>query len=175
MDGLGVVHHAPARGVRRSDPVEVAISATLLVIFAVAFLIAEQWSFRAALTPLLTTGAGVALSGLHLARSLAGRTGRTRAEQSDGAPPSGDEASWVFATAGRRSWTAALLWVGGFVLSTFVVGLAATGACFAFAYLRVQARASWLVSAAYGVVVGLVVWLVFGLLFEIALPEGLLG
>lgn len=175
MDAAGVVENAPARGGRRFDPVEVAISATLLVIFIVAFLLAGQWSFRAALTPLLTTGAGVALSGLHLARSLAGRTGRTRAERADGEPPSGDEAAWVFATAGRRSWTAALLWVGGFFLSTFVVGLAVTGACFAFAYIRVQARASWLVSVVYGAVVGLVVWLVFGLLFEIALPEGLLG
>ncbi|MFP5071325.1 tripartite tricarboxylate transporter TctB family protein [Pseudonocardia nantongensis] len=165
---------AAPSAVRRFDPVEVAMSAVLLAVFAVAVLLAAQWSFRAALTPLLAAGTGAVLSGLHLVRSLTGRAGRSRAQRSGEGPPPSDEATRVFATAGRRSWTVALAWVVGFFAGTYVIGLVVTGAVFALAYLRVQARASWPASVGYGVAVGLVVWLLFDVLFEIALPEGLM-
>ena len=159
--------------VRRFDPVEVAMSAVLLAVFVIAVVLATQWSLRAALTPLLAAGTGAVLSGFHLVRSLTGRTGRSPTERSGDGPPSSDDATRVFVMAGRRSWTAALLWIAGFFLGTYVIGLVVTGAVFAVSYLRVQARASWPASVGYGVAVGLVVWLLFDVLFEIALPEGL--
>ncbi|MEU6698730.1 tripartite tricarboxylate transporter TctB family protein [Pseudonocardia sp. NPDC046786] len=153
---------------RRPPVVEVAIASTLLVVFVVALALAWQWSFRAALTPLLAAGTGTVLSILHLVTSLTGHSRRRSAAVS------GDETTRVLATAGRRAWTVALLWVGGFFLGTYVFGLALTGVFFALAYLRVQARAGWVASVVYATAVGLTVWVVFGLLFEIALPEGVL-
>lgn len=148
--------------------VEVAIAGTLLVTFVVAFVLAWQWSFRAALTPLLAAGTGAILSILHLVTSLTTRSRRTAAGVS------GDETTRVLATADRRAWTVALMWVGGFFLGAYVFGLALTGVCFALAYLRLQARAGWVTSVVYASAVGLAAWAVFGLLFEIALPEGVL-
>ncbi|MEQ3549827.1 tripartite tricarboxylate transporter TctB family protein [Pseudonocardia nematodicida] len=159
------------RGIDRSG---VVISATLLVVFVVALVLAGDWSFRAALTPLLVSGTGAALSGLYLVTALVGRR-RGRPPSAGDRPSSGDETARVFREADRRSWVSALLWTGGFFLATWVLGLAVTAACFAAAYLRVQARSGWPACLLYAVAIGLTTWLLFGVVFEIALPEGLFG
>lgn len=167
---------------RRVDPAAVTISVTLLAVFLAGLVLAAQWSFRAALTPLLVSGVGAALSGLYLGRILTagrslttGRGGERRAERADDRQPAADIAAPVFATADRRSWGIALLWVAGFFLATYTVGLLVTGACFALAYLRLHARASWRAGLLYAAALGITAWLVFDVAFEIALPEGLLG
>ena len=169
----GAAVNGTIRRGRQVDPAAVTISATLLTVFVAALVLAGQWSFRAALTPLLVSGAGAALSGLYLGRSLtSGRGGRRRAADrqlaAEGAAP-------VFAAASRRSLGTALLWVAGFFLATYVVGLLVTGTCFALAYLRVQARASWRASLLYAAAFGIAAWLVLDVAFDIALPGGLLG
>jgi hypothetical protein len=153
---------------RRAD---LAFTIVLLVIFVGALLLARQWGFRASLVPTLVSSVGIALTAVHLVLVLAGRS---RVAVPAAADPEIEEhdPAHVFATAGAERWRSSLLWVAGFFVAVSVVGLIATTVAFTAAYLRVSVRAGWLFSAIYAVALGLVLWLVFGELLAIPLPEG---
>jgi hypothetical protein len=78
---------------------------------------------------------------------------------------------YVFSTAGGRAWLAAMGWVAAFFISFFVLGAYITLPLFALAYLRIAGKASWLASAIYAVVTGVIVYYVFRQLVFIPLPE----
>ena len=78
---------------------------------------------------------------------------------------------YVFATAGGRAWGAALAWITAFFISFFVLGAFITVPLFALFYLRFAGKASWWAAAAYAVVTGAVIYLVFRQVVYLPLPE----
>lgn len=84
-----------------------------------------------------------------------------------------DDASmeYVFASAGGRAWAAAIAWIAAFFIAFFVFGAYITVPLFAFVYLRFSGRASWLASAIYAAVTGVIIFVVFRDLVFIPLPE----
>jgi hypothetical protein len=160
------------RGNRRAD---LAFTIVLLVVFVGALVLARQWGFRASLVPTLVSSVGIALTAVHLVLVLAGRS---RVAVTPGTSTAADpeieehDPAHVFAAAGAERWRSSLLWAAGFFVAVSVVGLIATTVAFTAAYLRVSVRAGWLFSAIYAVALGLLLWLVFGELLAIPLPEG---
>lgn len=78
---------------------------------------------------------------------------------------------YVFATAGARAWAASLGWITAFFVSFFVLGAFITVPLFAVFYLRFAGRSSWWAAAAYAVVTGAVIYLVFNNVVFIPLPQ----
>jgi hypothetical protein len=166
---------SPTRPDRAQRTADLAFTVFLLVVFTGALVLARQWGFRASLVPTLVSGAGIGLSVAHLLLVLTGRS--AAAPQPVMAEPEVEEhdAAHVFATAGARQWRSCLGWVAGFFVSVSVLGLIAPTVAFTAAYLRLSVRATWMFSAVYAVALGLVLWLVFGELIAIPLPEGVFG
>ena len=81
---------------------------------------------------------------------------------------------YVFATAGGRAWAAALAWITAFFISFFVLGAFITVPLFALLYLRLAGKASWWAAAAYAVVTGAVIYLVFRQVVYLPLPEAVI-
>ncbi len=78
---------------------------------------------------------------------------------------------YVFATAGGRAWGAALAWITAFFVSFFVLGAFITVPLFAFLYLRFAGKASWWAAAAYAVITGVLIYVVFQLVVYLPLPQ----
>lgn len=78
---------------------------------------------------------------------------------------------YVFATAGARAWSASLGWITAFFVSFFVLGAFITVPLFALFYLRFAGKSSWWGAAAYAVVTGAVIYLVFNEVVFIPLPQ----
>ena len=161
------------RAQRRADLV---FTVVLLVVFVGALVLARQWGFRASLVPTLVSSVGIALTVVHLVLVVTGRS-RVAAAVPAGGEPEVEEHDpvHVFATAGAQRWRSSLAWVVGFFVAVSVVGLIPTTVAFTAAYLRVSTPAGWRFSAIYAVTIGLVLWLVFGELLAIPLPEGVFG
>jgi hypothetical protein len=175
----------PRRRVPGETVADVVLTVLLLGLFAWAFLDAGQWSFRAALFPRIVTAAGfffcvlkLVQLGTHLRRARAGVV-----PDHDPVPAGGthedeeneeEDVEYVFATAGRRAWSAALAWVALFFVLLYVGGLYLTAPVFSLLYLRFGGGQSWKVSVVYAVVVGVVLYVAFEVLLGIAVPEGLL-
>jgi hypothetical protein len=168
------------------------IAGAMLVFFGFGFALAEQWPHRAALFPQMVSAAGVVFVALKLV-SLARRTIRARGaalhDQAAGhaVPPvaglvaeecldEDDNVSieYVFATAGGRSWAAALAWVAAFFVSFFALGAFVSVPLFALVYLRFAGKASWLGAAAYAAVTGALIYVVFAKVVYTALPPGII-
>lgn len=189
-----------ASAVSRPRPGEWAIAGTMLAFFLVAFVVAQDWPFRAALFPLMISTLGTGLSMLRLVQLvvLAVRARRhvaavtpvqaeTAAAGPAAAPPAAqsladlaledDEADddesmeYVFASAGRRAWAAALAWIAGFFVAFFVLGAFIALPLFALTYLRFAGRASWRAAAVYAAVTGLITYVVFREVVYVPLPE----
>jgi hypothetical protein len=160
----------------RLPGVDLVLTLGLLAVFAVAFLTATEWSVKAGLFPRLVTGLGVVLAVLHVVLLLlrsrtAGVAPVTESVEAD------DEADldveYVFAHAGGRAWAAALAWIASFFIGLYVVGLFVAAPLFALIYLRFSARRSWLFSAVYAVVTGVVLYLAFEVALRLQVPPGL--
>ena len=198
------------------------IAAALLAVFVTAFVMAQEWPFRAALFPMIIAVFGGGLSlvklvGLALATVRARGTGTGAAvvpseraadlpaQPADSSPEAvnirtaavaaeekrergeaGDKPAdlqvvdddqeddesleYVFATAGARAWTASLAWITAFFVSFFVLGAYLTVPLFALLYLRFAGRARWWAAAAYAVVSGVIIYVVFRTVVFIPLP-----
>jgi tripartite tricarboxylate transporter TctB family protein len=176
---------APAR-IRIGD---VVITVVLLGVFAGAFLLAEDWPFRAAFFPRLLSAAGIGLAVLMLlgfvvrlrwrpARSEPSEPSEpavpVRSEPVDDEVQNDQSLEYVFGTAGVRAWTAAVAWVAAFFVGLWFVGVYVTVPLFAFAYLRTAGKASWPAAGLYAAVAGGVLWLVFTRLLAVPMPAGIL-
>jgi hypothetical protein len=186
---------APERQERRVSSEVVAdlvITGVLLALFGWAFLEANQWSDRAALFPHLVCGVMFVLAALHLVQVLLRLRRPAPAappEEHDStghllpghvAEPHGneddvneDDVEYVFQTAGPRRWASALAWIAGFFVLLYVVGLFITAPVFSLLYLRFAGGRTWLLSAVYAVVAGLVLYLAFEVALSIPTPPGL--
>lgn len=173
---------------------EWCIAGFLLFFFAFAYIAAQEWPFRAALFPQIVAAVGFVLTALRIL-GLVVETRRARrapatapavAADADVVQAKGkisdvtlvdDEAEedesmeYVFASAGGRAWVEALVGITVFFVSFFVLGAFITVPLFALVYLRFSGRASWLASAIYAAVTGLIIFFVFRELVFIPLPE----
>lgn len=180
---------APPRG-------DWVIAAVLLVFFAFGYILAQEWPHRAALFPQMVSAGGVLFVVLKLV-GLARRTMRARAgslpEQVVAATPASheeavgavddadaheldddDSMEYVFATAGGRRWAEAMAWVAAFFVSFFVLGAYVSVPLFALVYLKVAGRTSWLGAAAYALVTGVLIYVVFAKVVYTPLPTGII-
>jgi hypothetical protein len=155
---------------------DVVLTVLLLALFGWGFLEAAQWSFRAALFPRIVTGGAFVLAALHLGHALL-RLRRRAALTSDGSADTldedADDAVQLFRTAGPQRWAAALAWVGGFFVLLFVGGLFVTAPVFSLLYLRFAGGRTWVFSAVYAVVTGVVLYLAFEVALGVPTPPGL--
>jgi hypothetical protein len=166
---------AAAASGRRPSPeavADVVVTVLLLALFGWAFLEAGLWSFRAALFPRLVAAAGVALTALHLVQAvLRLRRPAPPLEAGDADP---DDVEYVFRTAGPRRWASALGWVAAFFALLYVTGLYVTAPVFSLLYLRFAGRRTWIFSAIYAIVIGVVLYVAFELALGVPTPSGLL-
>jgi hypothetical protein len=80
----------------------------------------------------------------------------------------------VFATAGPRAWTKALLWIAFFLVVTAVTGIFVSSGLFALLYLRFGAGKSWRFSLIYSAVLSICLLAMFRWLLYIPTPLGIL-
>jgi hypothetical protein len=164
---------------RRPPPggvADVVVTVLLLALFGWGFLEAARWSFQAALFPRIVSGTAVVLTALHLVQALLrlrrGVAAGSAATTADD-PGDPDDAEHLFRTAGARRWASTLGWVAGFFVLLYVGGLFVTAPLFSFAYLRVVGGRTWVFSAVYAVVIGVVLYAAFELALGIPTPPGL--
>jgi hypothetical protein len=163
---------------------DIVITLILLVTFVSGYVVAQAWPFEARLFPQLLCGAGVALAVLKLVDCLVQVRHRQQGLRRVGsggtavreAEPEGDPQhtpEYIFGTAGRRAWVAALGWVATFFVALYLFGVFVTVPLFALAYLLICGRHGWLGATIYAGVSGGVVWFVFGHLLMVPMPAGI--
>lgn len=166
-------------------PGDLVISLLLLGVFVLGYVYAQEWPFRAKLFPQMVCAAGAGLAVLKLAgfaaQALRGRRATPVMVSSavvTGDPDNEEEEEdhsleYIFGTAGRRAWAAALGWILAFFLSLWFLGVFVTVPLFALVYLRIAGNAGWLGAAIYAGVAGGVVWFVFGYVLAVPMPIGI--
>ena len=162
------------RPARRLPLADLLLTAALLAIFVVAFATARAWSFETGIFPLMVTGLGAGLAALHLVVLLVRRPAPdTQPHGEDGDIESMD-VEYVFEHAGAALWLRSLAWIGGFLVVMYLAGVFVAAPVFTVLYLRFSARASWVLSVVYAVVVGILLYLAFVVFLNLPTPEGLL-
>ncbi|MGH3658721.1 MAG: hypothetical protein ACRDUA_18855, partial [Micromonosporaceae bacterium] len=136
---------APAR-IRAGD---VVLTVILLGVFSGAYLLAQDWPFRAALFPKLLSVAGIGFAVLKLLGFAIQLRRPARSEPVEPAAPpvpaddpagAGEEErneqslEYVFGTAGARAWIGAVAWVTAFFVGLWLVGVYVIVPVFAFVY-----------------------------------------
>src|SRR5262245_49997661 len=170
---------------------EVAITLVFLVIFVGAYELSQDWPFKARLFPDMISVAGMIFVLLKLAGyGLQVYRRRAQAESDASVEPEpvapgevkdDDEVDneedfsmeYVFATASRGQWAAALGWFMAFFFGLYFLGVFITVPAFAFLYLRIVGRAGWISSIIYALVAGGLIWFVFDRLLLVAMPAGI--
>lgn len=172
----------PVAAIRAGDAV---ITLVLLATFVFAYVSAQAWPFEARLFPQMLATAGMVFAvlklvgfGIQLRRCLVSRRrlgpGSAVVNENDLAGETTDQdPEYLFGTAGRRAWAAALGWVTAFFVSLWMLGVFVTVPLFAFSYLRVAGRTGYLSAAAYACVAGGLLWLVFSHFLEVPMPAGI--
>jgi hypothetical protein len=158
---------------RQLSGADLIITAGLLAVFAIAFVTALGWSFNTGVFPLLITGLGIALSLLHIVFLLVRRPVVDLQPHGEDDEIDAMDIEYAFEHAGRAQWCRTLGWVFGFFALLYVAGIFIAAPIFTIAYLRFSARASWLLSVVYAVVVGVVLYATFVIALEIPTPPGL--
>lgn len=169
----------------RPRPGDLVITLLLLGMFVVGYLAAQAWPYRAALFPQLLSAAGILLGllklvglGLQLRRASPPvdpaphrRTGDvelvSEEEEED------QSLEYVFATAGGRAWAAALVWVAGFFIGLWLLGVFVIVPVFTFSYLLAAGRARWYGAAIYALVTAGILHVAFRELLSIPMPSGI--
>jgi hypothetical protein len=162
----------------RRSPTDVAINVALLLVFVFGYLLAEDWSLRAALFPQIFTGVGVGLTLLRLLLLLRARrrgaAGPDVTLVDNQAEEESEDIEYVFSHADGRTWLQALAWIAVFFVGLYLVGLFVIVPVFSFAYLRAVARTRWWAAAIYAVTMWAVLYLAFGVLLRLRMPAGIL-
>jgi Tripartite tricarboxylate transporter TctB family len=182
------VKGAEAGPVPAVRPGDVLITLVLLVTFASAYVAAQPWPFEAKLFPQMLSVAGTGFAavklvalGLQLHRRRrwlrrAGPGGAAAGGNVDRAADHDDRMhspEYVFGTAGRRAWAAAVAWVAAFFVALWMLGVYVTVPLFAVVYLRFAGRHSWPATALYAAVAGGLLWSVFSYMLEVPMPAGI--
>ncbi|RZU31003.1 hypothetical protein [Blastococcus saxobsidens] len=157
------------------------MAGVLLVIFAAAFIGAQQWPFDAKIFPMIVSGVGMTLAlvkmvlALRPPRAPAATTGHALAgvELTDEDDEADEALEYVFETASRVDWLRVLAWAGGFFVAFFLVGAIPSVLAFTVLYLLFEARTSWIVAVGYALVLGGTLFAAQELL-DILLPGGVL-
>jgi hypothetical protein len=172
----------PIAAVRAGDLV---ITLILLATFVFAYVSAQAWPFEARLFPQMLATAGMVFAvlklvgfGIQVRRYVAWRRrlgpGSAAVNENDLAGQNGDQdPEYLFGTAGRRAWAAALGWVTAFFVALWMLGVFVTVPLFAFSYLKVAGRTGYLSAAVYAGVAGGMLWLVFSYFLEVPMPAGI--
>lgn len=143
---------------------------SLFVIFLLVlsgFSIIHSLTFRyrdAKLVPLLASAVLLAMMGIELLREIRSQRKPAPEETNRGAEDK-NGFEWL------RLMTL-IGWMGGFLVSIYVLGFIISIALFVFAFLKGQGR-SWLQSAIFAVSVVGFIYLIFVVAIELKLPKGL--
>jgi uncharacterized membrane protein YedE/YeeE len=163
---------------RRGLPLaDFTITLVLLALFGAALVSSSAWSVKAALFPRFVTGVGLALAVMHLIAIVVTALQRRPVEASpvpadDDDTAAGVDTEYVFANAGRAAWASALLWVAGFFVLLYVLGLFLAAPLFAVTYLRLSAERTWLFSIVYAAVIGAVLYIALEFALQVSTPPG---
>lgn len=161
-------------GRRRLPLADLVITGGLLVVFVVAFVTARSWPYGAAIFPEMVTAVGAVLAALHLVLLLVRRPAPDLQPHGEDGEIEALDVEYVFEHAGRRAWAAGLGWLAAFFVLTYVAGVVVAAPVFTALYLALSARKSWLFSAIYAVVLGVVLYVGYTVMLELPLPEGIL-
>jgi uncharacterized membrane protein YedE/YeeE len=165
---------AAERAARRLPVADVVLTVGLLAVFATAFATARGWPFETGIFPLMVTALGAALAVLHLAALLVRRPAPDAQPAGEDSEIEAVDVEYVFEHTGLSLWLRSLAWLAGFFVALYVVGIFVAAPVFTVLYLRFSARASWLLSAVYALVVGVVLYLSFVVFLDLPTPEGIL-
>jgi len=113
----------------------------LMVVAAYAIRSALGWSFKAALFPLSVAIPLLLLAAVELVQVLG-----KKEEVSEGAAVDLDFSSELPAETVRRRVLGSFAWLGGFILSVYLIGFPWTVPLFVFFYLLFQSEIGWLLS-----------------------------
>ena len=178
---------SPSDTSRSVRPADLVLTLMFLVLFAGAYLLAEQWPFRAAFFPQLLAILGVGFAVL----KLLGFVVQARRGRDATAEPSPEDLDvgetvliseeeeedesleYVFATAGAKAWAAALGWWAAFFLMLWLFGVFVAVPVFALAYLKLSGGASWLSAGLYAAISATVLYIAFARLLTVPMPEGI--
>jgi hypothetical protein len=137
----------------------VVFNLLVIAVAAYAAFAASGWTFKAALMPLAVSIPLIVLATTQLLLDLFGK-----AETASGPAVDLDFAADVPPEVARRRVIDTLLWIAGFIALVALNGFPIAVPIFVFLYLRLQSRASWLLSftltlASWGFFYGLFIWL----------------
>ena len=154
---------------------DAAITVAAVLGSGLAFMTAEEWPVKAAMFPQIVSGVCFVLGVMNLLVLLRrwrqpapAIAGNSPAESDDGEDHGAS--SHVFGDVGSAEWIAVVLWLSGFFGALWMFGLYVGIALFAVPYLRFVARASWVVSLLYPLVLGTVLFIAFDVLLHIQVP-----
>jgi len=168
----------------RVDRAQVIGGLVLAAVFATAYVLALRWPAQSGLYPRLVSLAGAALSFalvlVAVGRGLRPEAGSGPAESAATALSEQDDEDdpealeYVFQTAGGGRWLRALSWIALFVAGLALLGLYVTTFVFTVLYLRLSAKASWLLTVVYAIVATAVLVVGTAVLLHVPVPEGFL-
>lgn len=168
-------HTPPAeRAHRQLSVADLVITAGLFTAFVAAHVTARGWPAGAAIFPEMVTAVGAALAALHLLVLVVRRPTPDLQPHGEDREIEALDVEYVFEHAGRRAWAGNLAWLAGFFVLMYLAGVLVAAPAFTALYLRLSARTSWLFSAIYAVVLGVVLYLSYTVALELPLPEGIL-
>ncbi|MDP9392526.1 MAG: tripartite tricarboxylate transporter TctB family protein [Actinomycetota bacterium] len=165
---------ATPREQRRLPVADVVLTAALLAMFVVAFVTARGWPFETGIFPQMVTALGAGLALLHLVVLLVRRPAAETRPAGEDTEIEAVDVEYVFEHAGLPLWLRSLGWLAGFFVALYLLGIFVTAPVFTVLYLRFSARASWLLSVVYAVVVGALLYLSFVVFLDLPTPEGIL-
>ncbi|MFF2246630.1 tripartite tricarboxylate transporter TctB family protein [Arthrobacter sp. NPDC058130] len=162
---------------RRAHKPDLIITSVLLVVFVVAFLMAKGWRDLAAYFPLGVSGAGVIASASFLVRVLffPPKPEAPKTDVPEAAKSVAEQEYEFFKNLALRDWITSICWLGGFFVALVVFGIYVAVVAFAVSYLRFQAAKSWWFAWIYAIVLGGVIYGIFGIALKLPLPAGLLS
>lgn len=185
----------PSKG--RTLGVQLAFAGVLIVVFGYAYVEAGSWPLKAALYPRVISVGGIVLCAVLviglLLRALratpdwavepervaegALATGRDDVTAAPSAAQDLEEGEldYVFGNAGRRAWLSAIGCVAAFLAGLLLTGLFVTVAVFTLGYLRLAAKASWVLTISYAVIATGVLYAGTQLLLHVPVPGGVFG
>jgi hypothetical protein len=182
--GITVPEKSP-RWVGVSDAV---IAATLLGLFIYVAIDALSWPLRSRLAPITLAVLGIVFCVLKLGQILVANV-RSRREVAlpvaVGAPSDteviiGDDEDddpsleYAFTRASRTAWLRSLGWVAAFFIAVWVIGIYPIIPIFSVLYLTIEGRVRWYWALLAAVITGGILYVGFGLLLNLQVPDGLL-
>ncbi|MCS0497259.1 tripartite tricarboxylate transporter TctB family protein [Ancylobacter mangrovi] len=161
----------------------------LIAIMAGAYTLSLKWPANAAFFPRLLSAVGLILCLLNLGALIwqtlspapaavparaGGGHGSDDVQLVEGDEDQGNEDEFhkIFTRADKRMWGSVVSWIVFFFVGLYTVGLLVTLPVFTVLYLRIVAKASWLVCLLYVLGTAGLIYLLFDLLLHLPLPEG---